>query len=210
MRLWPICLVHNSSNEVPDAWFSSTEQDQMLLLSVQKQLKYVFIIMLFPLLVEIIPVLRLFDGKAGGNNKALDARRSLNCFEKNTPLSPWSCSCSKYTFVESVSHHALRFWVLGAVLVAPRGNLSSATHYTTEDPCSDNLLVCWCRFIKKPFGSHYQELTDHFLPHSPGFCTNVITHFDWFVMKRPKLSLTLSIRWHHCFTQVPFYLIQEF
>lgn len=44
----------------------------MLLLSVQKQLKYVFIIMLFPLLVEIIPVLHLFDGKAGGNNKALD------------------------------------------------------------------------------------------------------------------------------------------
>lgn len=58
----------------------------MLLLSVQKQLKYVFIIMLFPLLVEIIPVLHLFDGKAGGNNKALDVRRSLNCLEKNTPL----------------------------------------------------------------------------------------------------------------------------
>lgn len=33
-------------------------------------MKYVFIIVLFPLLVEIIPVLHVFDEEARGNNKA--------------------------------------------------------------------------------------------------------------------------------------------
>lgn len=36
----------------------------------QEHMKYVFIIVLFPLLVEIIPVRRVFDEEAQGNNKA--------------------------------------------------------------------------------------------------------------------------------------------
>lgn len=75
---------------------------------------YVSIIVLFPSLMEIIPVQHLFDGEVRGNNKALDV--CLKGFEmspkapENTPSSPWSCSCGKYMFVDSqsVSHHALQ------------------------------------------------------------------------------------------------------
>ena len=53
----------------------------------QKQLKCVSIIMLFPSLVEIIPVQHLFDEERRGNDKAEDVCRSLKHFEMS-PKAP--------------------------------------------------------------------------------------------------------------------------
>lgn len=122
----------------------------------RKRLKNVSIIMLFSLLLEIIPVQHLSHWEARGNDKALDVRRSLKCFErapkapKNTPPSPWSSSRGKYMFAgsNSVFHHAL-------IPLAPQnwaGHYSCSRTQSQCDVCQalPNLIehtvvqiICW-------------------------------------------------------------------
>lgn len=92
--------------------YRTTEQDQMSAAAAAfcPELKYVSIMMLFPLLVEIIPVQHLFDGEGRGNDKAPGVRRSLKCLPKlpRTHLHHHGAAPAENTFVgsNSVFHHA--------------------------------------------------------------------------------------------------------
>lgn len=73
--IWPITRDYNPLVSLISrrrVWLSKLQDWSRchLLLRFFSHMKYVFIIVLFPLLVEIIPVLHVFDEEARGNNKA--------------------------------------------------------------------------------------------------------------------------------------------
>lgn len=69
-RLWPTCLSHQHTQMCDCQKYRMGPDVICCCAFFQEHMKYVFIIVLFPLLAEIIPVPHVFDDEAQGNNKA--------------------------------------------------------------------------------------------------------------------------------------------